>query len=399
MIPRPLGHQVCGKKPNDVIQFDWCYILPKNSNALHDYVYLLVIKDTYSRFVEFFPSAHADALSTATALQLWFGRYGVCQRWISDQGSHFINHVMTELANKLGIDHHPVVAYSPWANGGVERLNKELLLLLRALLVDAGSLPEEWPYFLSPLQDILVSQNQEGLSGHCPRKIFMNMDRSNPVSVFFNPVMEKTLPMDASKYKAQIATVSDAIAKMNNKVDDARAKRSATNKRYHNKRAVLINFDIGDYVLHANTYKMNHLKLSVVWKGPYRIINRVSDWVFEIQDILYPKVKIPVAHATRLKYYSDQYLDLDDILLESRANQNLCDMQVEKIVDHSYDSKAKLYTFTVKWLGFNNIENTVEPTSNVIMICPDLLKAYVESMSSGRVKKVLTKLIDLYSAK
>ena len=398
VIPRPLGHQLVPTEPNEIIQFDWMYMLPNKNNALHDYVYLLVIKDVYSRFVELYPSAHADALNTAIALQRWFSRYGVVKKWISDQGSHFINNLMMELASMLGVDHHPVVAYSPWANGGVERANKEILLLIRALLVDAGAPPDQWPYFLAPLQDILVSQNQDGLSKNCARKVFLNLERSNPVTSFFHPVLKKSLPIDVSKYADRIDAVTDAVAKMNDEVDEARAKRNAINKRYHDQRAVVINFDIGDYVLHANTYKVNYPKLSVVWKGPYRIIDRVHPWVFEIQDILTPKKKIPVVHATRLKYYSDQFLDLDDILEESRANQDLCDMKVEAIVGHRYVKATLLYSFDVKWFGFSELENSWETASYLLSISPDILIAYVDSLPAGRHKKTLLDLIAQYDA-
>ena len=140
------------------------------------------------------------------------------------------------------------------------------------------------------------------------------------------------------------------------------------------------------------------MKLSVVWKGPFRIIDRVSPWVFEIQDLMTPLKKIQVVHACRLKYYSDQYLNKDDILIESRVNQDLSDLKVESILAHTYDPKTKQYAFTVKWFGFNEIENTNEPASNLVMICPDILMDYITNLSSSQEKENLLHLLEQYNA-
>ena len=53
-------------------------------------------------------------------------RFGVPQSIVTDHGSHFKNHMMTELSAKLGFRHENSTPYYPQANGQVEAINKVL---------------------------------------------------------------------------------------------------------------------------------------------------------------------------------------------------------------------------------------------------------------------------------
>eukprot|EP00253_Pinus_taeda_P028309 PITA_28309 len=51
-------------------------------------------------------------------------RFGVPQAIVTDHGSHFCNHMMVELATKLGLSHDSSTPYYPQANRQVEAINK-----------------------------------------------------------------------------------------------------------------------------------------------------------------------------------------------------------------------------------------------------------------------------------
>ena len=57
-------------------------------------------------------------------------RFGVPQAIVTDHGSHFCNHMMVELAAKLGLSHDSSTPYYPQANGQVEEINKVLKRML-----------------------------------------------------------------------------------------------------------------------------------------------------------------------------------------------------------------------------------------------------------------------------
>jgi hypothetical protein len=59
-IPRPLGTQVHGKKPNEVIHMDWIYIWPVKKNGIHEYQWNLILRDDLSGIIKMTPSRQPD---------------------------------------------------------------------------------------------------------------------------------------------------------------------------------------------------------------------------------------------------------------------------------------------------------------------------------------------------
>src|SRR5690606_24302581 len=91
-IPRPLGSEIHGQKPNEVLHFDfaWIYKIP-----------ILVIKDDLSGFVRLRACSAADGPNTAEKLIEWIGDFGLPLILVSDRGSHFKNSVMRSLTRGL----------------------------------------------------------------------------------------------------------------------------------------------------------------------------------------------------------------------------------------------------------------------------------------------------------
>ena len=135
------------------------------------FTYLLVLKDDFSKFVELIPSNTADAEVVVESLLNWFSRFGVVPIWVSDQGTHFKNTVMKELARRMKCKHHFTPVYSPWANGSIERMNKELLRVLRALLLENRLEEVSWPYLLPAVQSTLNHSPSNRLGGWRPWKL------------------------------------------------------------------------------------------------------------------------------------------------------------------------------------------------------------------------------------
>ena len=69
--PRPLSTQVRGQKPNEVIAFDYMYMIKRKASCKHPYTYLLVIKDTFSHFVMLEPCDSPNTTNVVKALLKW----------------------------------------------------------------------------------------------------------------------------------------------------------------------------------------------------------------------------------------------------------------------------------------------------------------------------------------
>jgi len=72
-------------------------------------------------------------------------RFGVPQAIVTDHRSHFCNHMMVELAAKLGLSHNNSTPYYPQTNGQVEAINKVLKQTLQRMI---GVHKRIWPLIL-----------------------------------------------------------------------------------------------------------------------------------------------------------------------------------------------------------------------------------------------------------
>jgi transposase InsO family protein len=104
--------------------------------------YVLIIIDTFTRWVELYHTKDALALSAAQCLLKHFGRFGAPLQLRSDNGPHFIAEVIKEFLSHVGTQHCLTLAYSKEENAIVERMNKELHGHLRALTFDNVTLDD-----------------------------------------------------------------------------------------------------------------------------------------------------------------------------------------------------------------------------------------------------------------
>jgi transposase InsO family protein len=175
-------------KPNEVIHFDYLYI----DLSVDDVKYVLIVKDDYSNYVWLKQYKNADAYSTAAVLIEWFAAFNVAQQWVSDQGSHFKNKVMTDRQKQLGTNHRFTTAYSPWANGTVEAVSKQTIRAARAMLSEMHLAPQEWPCVLSAIQAVLNNFMSSHRAGQTPLTAFTGHARDTPLSLMLCAAKDET---------------------------------------------------------------------------------------------------------------------------------------------------------------------------------------------------------------
>ncbi|GKT28731.1 Transposon Tf2-6 polyprotein, partial [Aduncisulcus paluster] len=106
--------------------------------------YMIVMVDCFTRWTEIVPTKRAKATDAADALISGiFGRFGLPNRVRSDRGTQYVNELLTNLYEKLGIKQHKVLAYHPQANGIVERTNQEVVRHMRVAALRVKN-NEEW---------------------------------------------------------------------------------------------------------------------------------------------------------------------------------------------------------------------------------------------------------------
>ena len=62
---------------------------------------------------------------------------------ITDGGTNFVNHLVQVLVRRFRAHHHVTTAYAPWANGVIERVNREIVKLWRVLMAQVSLADEK----------------------------------------------------------------------------------------------------------------------------------------------------------------------------------------------------------------------------------------------------------------
>jgi transposase InsO family protein len=100
-------------------------------------MFILVIIDAFSRWVELYPTKTTTAVETASCIFQHFGRFGTPEVVHTDRGTAFHNELVEELLRMSGTEQSLTTAYSSEENGIVERANQEVLRHLNAILFDS----------------------------------------------------------------------------------------------------------------------------------------------------------------------------------------------------------------------------------------------------------------------
>jgi hypothetical protein len=320
-VPRPWGITLKGSRRNEVIAMDYLNIGPPPLDSRHQFKYILAIKDTYSHFCRLIAAKSADSNTAAQAFMDWIGIFGNSTRYlVSDQGSHFKNKLMHRLQELFGMKQHFTVAYSAWANGSVENLNKEIVRVLTILAAENGLSLDDWPWLLPLVEDIVNSHISKVLGNKCPREIMMGLPPSNPVRAMLDsdPALVKPLEVPTTdQYLNAVADLYTKFEDFHEKKEVAAAKKQAENEKSQKLVSEMVNFSEGDYVLYAKVKTSKERKLQVTWKGPYRVKTVVDDYVYSLEHLIDSSKNVNCVHSTRLKFYAPALLDVTTELLDS----------------------------------------------------------------------------------
>jgi transposase InsO family protein len=384
-VPRPWLHVPSASGPNEVIHFDYVYIREAKDEMTPEYV--LVIVDGFSRFVWMHAVRAATATNTVTALMQWFGLFGVCREWVSDQGRHFLNDVMEQLRARLGADHRFTTAYAPWSNGIVERVGRSLREILSALMSELkGTLSATQWHLLLPLVNSVINQSpSSAIGGIAPITAFTGRQPRSPLDVIFAPTRA------GSGVSLTIEGVQQKVAALERSLEETvQAVRNVT-PRKHTKRPGVkdVDFGIGDYVLIASARGGGRKdKTAPLWRGPGLVIASVNDRSFRIRDLLSDEER--VVHADHLKRYADSSLQVTPQLKSFIAAQAV-HLRVEVIAGHrKVDGKWQL---RVLWKGFSEEDATWEALLGLAEDVPELVRRYVKSVQDSVVKRELTTVL------
>ena len=135
------------------------------------------------------------------------------------------------------------------------------------------------------------------------------------------------------------------------------------------------NFEIGEFVLHATVDEKHAEKLNVRWRGPFRIVDTVSEQIYVIEHLV--TQKRTRAHVSRLRYYHDGSLQVTEELLE-QVNRQGFTYEIDSFVSLRYVQGTRKWQVEVAWNGFEEIENSFENVKDILDQTPEILLRYLQ---------------------
>lgn len=216
-------------------------------------------------------------------------RHGTPAIVISDNVSYQIGGQFPETLQSLGIQHRPVTAYHPAANGKVERKVQSLKALLRSI---AFNDVDNWKRKV-PLAVFAYNTAASPTTGEKPFFVVHGREPilPGPVNTALSYARIRGDPTnDVQLYtellEQRVLTTFDAVYK----------KLKSVQEHYKHPHLVQFDFQVGDQVyLHNDSPTTNTLRPK--WSGPYRIVEAISPAVYRISK----GEKTILVHVTRLK--------------------------------------------------------------------------------------------------
>lgn len=274
--------------PMEEIAIDLMGPLPESSKGNK---YVLVVVDSFSRWMEAYPIPNMEAKTVAAVLVNEFiSRFGV-PMWIkSDQGKQFKCELFTQVCDLLQVEHYMSTAFHPQGNSRVERMVKVVGNLLAAFCTTQ----KEWDEKL-PLLTLAYRSTVHEVTGYSPNYVMLGREVMLPLDIMMGTISD-------DQRRPVLEYVSNLKTQLNVCFTEVREHLKAQGERqrkYYNLSSHGQSFEVGEVVYMVEKTKKIGVspKLSPKWLGPFIVVQTLGT-IYEIQ--LTPR-KSKMVHFDMLK--------------------------------------------------------------------------------------------------
>ena len=341
-------------QPMQQLAMDFIEGLPETKEGMNT---ILVIIDTFTRFVELYPCKGTGAAAMCAAMLQHIGRYGIPDEILSDNGPAFRAELFKALGEVIDFAHVTITPYSHEENGIVERANKEVNRFLTDLVMDKKILTN-WPLLVPLVQRIMNAAWHTTLGASPAAMVFGNqidLDRnliSEPPEENKDSVLSNTLSVSVQEHLDLLISAQDKIV-------------DAVQRQLVNRQDILQNENV-KHIPDLTSFARDSLvlvqpregrrkhKLAPRWQGPKRVINISNDGTtYTLQDLV--TMRNHDYHVTQLKsYIVDPNHNLTPLQVALADHDHV--YIVERILDIRGDPKGlkNQLEFLVKWEGYDD---------------------------------------------
>ena len=240
---------------------------------------ILVIVDSFTRAVELYPVATGDAETAAACLFDVYNRYGRPRRVRCDGAKAFVKSVVKRLNRLVGVAVHPILPYSPYQNGQVERYNQEVMRHLRTIILGEDGRhvlrAKRWGLHTSAVRRLL-NNTVNSDTGCTPNELLYGGFGDTETSLFMEDVArEQGEPEAGWKFAKELEDLQFEILRRSEEHQHRVLESAARRADAEGRRGIVE----GSYVLcrRGGLGKRPKGKLQSRFSGPYLVINRSTN--------------------------------------------------------------------------------------------------------------------------
>jgi hypothetical protein len=309
---------------------------------------IVVIIDNFSRFVDLHPAADTSAEAAADALIQFTGRFATPVRFTTDSGSNFKSSVIEGLVSRLGTDHQLTKAYSKEQNALVERVNREIISHLKAIIFDKR-VQRHWSKYL-PIVQRYINTSVHSATGCTPAEIVFPSGAQIDKSLFVgtDEVVVSTYIKNMHEAQARII----ALAEQRLRKRDQEHMEACKGKEPEHK--------VGDYVLTEHRHNGLRLgpksKLLPYLKGPMLVEKKLTEGMYTLRDLITMRCKDFHVSKMRTFLYDERTL----LPAQVAATDSFDEFVIEKVLDmkgNPRERKDQIF-FKVRWAGYGEEDDT-----------------------------------------
>ncbi|KAL3999269.1 calcium/calmodulin-dependent serine protein kinase [Sarotherodon galilaeus] len=248
---------ICTTEPMELVCIDFWTAEQTDKKCVD----VLVVTDHFSKLAHAFPCKNQSAKQVTRRLWNDFFRvYGFPRLIHSDQGANFESQLIKELLDMAGIQKSHTTPYHPMGNGIVERYNRTLGNMIRALPPQSKA---RWPQMLQMLT-FCYNCTEHETTGFAPFFLIFGRIPRLPVDVVFQHVLPDGAVVDHSEFVAHLKRdLSEAarIARQNSRIAQAQQAKN------YDRKAKGAPLSVGDRVLLANRGERGKRKIADKWES------------------------------------------------------------------------------------------------------------------------------------
>ncbi|KAJ8651867.1 hypothetical protein O0I10_012560 [Lichtheimia ornata] len=298
--------------------------------------YLLVLIDICTRFCILRPIPHKQSHTIVQTLVQVFCDFGLPRVLQSDNGTEFVNDLMSRFERAAGFDHRLVSPYHPRANGVAERW---VQTSVGAIKKRVQGVHENWDLYVPAVQlamNAKVSKRTES-----PPFSLMFARRLNNFDDYRNE--EQLSPMTRQELLKRIDQMNEIVFPAIRARTEAITEKQKSKFDKHHK---LIDFPTDSHVMKRVLQKKG--KLYPEYEGPFTVVRKTKGGSYVLKDEMGDLLPIDVPPSQLKLISQDEIIPADQLF------------EVESIIAHNKDDNGNM-TYKVRWKGYTAEHDTWEP--------------------------------------